>query len=152
MSCAQQDPIVQQRKEALGSLWMHRMPTYRARIQQICAAALQLPVSAQPFRWVLQLFHIDSSSCMTHAKSEKLCNVMCCIQEASGCAGLLVRPPRHMSHLCKCIDTFWPASLHRQLAGCMTTGAWPLKCVVLLSPGLAAMCPCLAALICTDLL
>eukprot|EP00891_Asterochloris_glomerata_P007897 jgi/Astpho2/7897/fgenesh1_pg.00118_%23_12_t len=45
-----QDPIVQQRKEALGSLWMHRMPTYRARIQQICAAALQLPVSVQPFR------------------------------------------------------------------------------------------------------
>ena len=41
---------MQQRKEALGGLWMHRMPTYRARIQQICAAALRLPVSPQPFR------------------------------------------------------------------------------------------------------
>ena len=61
---------MQQRKEALGSLWMHRMPTYRARIQQICAAALRLPVSAQPFRCVLQLLHITRSPCMIHANTE----------------------------------------------------------------------------------
>ena len=30
------DSVVQQRREQLGRLWMHRMPTYRARFQQIC--------------------------------------------------------------------------------------------------------------------
>ena len=38
------DVVVQQRREQLGRLWMHRMPTYRARFQQILFAALGLPL------------------------------------------------------------------------------------------------------------
>ena len=38
------DSVVLQRKEQLGRLWMHRMPTYRARFQQIFFAALGLPL------------------------------------------------------------------------------------------------------------
>ena len=40
------DSVVLQRKEQLGRLWMHRMPTYRARIQQIFFAAQGLPLPA----------------------------------------------------------------------------------------------------------
>ena len=40
------DVVVQQRREQLGRLWMHRMPTYRARFQQILFAALGLPLPA----------------------------------------------------------------------------------------------------------
>ncbi|KAL0028002.1 hypothetical protein WJX79_009904 [Trebouxia sp. C0005] len=38
------DSVVQQRREQLGRLWMHRMPTYRARFHQIFYAALSLPL------------------------------------------------------------------------------------------------------------
>ncbi len=38
------DSVVQLRREQLGRLWMHRMPTYRARFQQIFHAALSLPL------------------------------------------------------------------------------------------------------------
>ena len=38
------DIVVQQRREQLGRLWMHRMPTYRARFHQIFYAALSLPL------------------------------------------------------------------------------------------------------------
>ena len=40
------DSVVLQRKEQLGRLWMHRMPTYRARIQQIFFLAQGLPLPA----------------------------------------------------------------------------------------------------------
>lgn len=41
------DSVVLQRKDQLGRLWMHRMPTYRARFQQIFFSALgqALPLS-----------------------------------------------------------------------------------------------------------
>lgn len=42
------DSVVQQRREQLGRLWMHRMPTYRARFHQICYAALSLPLPHLP--------------------------------------------------------------------------------------------------------
>lgn len=38
------DSVVQQRREQLGRLWMHRMPTYRARFHQILYAALSQPL------------------------------------------------------------------------------------------------------------
>ncbi|DBA88587.1 TPA: hypothetical protein ACH3X1_004236 [Trebouxia sp. C0004] len=42
------DSVVQQRREQLGRLWMHRMPTYRARFHQILYAALSLPLPHLP--------------------------------------------------------------------------------------------------------
>lgn len=42
------DSVVQQRREQLGRLWMHRMPTYRARFHQIFYAALSLPLPHLP--------------------------------------------------------------------------------------------------------
>ena len=38
------DSVVLQRREQLGRLWMHRMPTYRARFQQIFFGALGQPL------------------------------------------------------------------------------------------------------------
>lgn len=40
------DSVVRQRREQLGRLWMHRMPTYRARFQQILFTALGQAVPA----------------------------------------------------------------------------------------------------------
>lgn len=45
------DVVVQRRKELLGRLWMHRMPTYRARMQQILYAALDLTVPEASLLW-----------------------------------------------------------------------------------------------------
>ena len=45
------DGVVQQRKELLGRLWMHRMPTYRARMQQILYAAVGHHIPEASLLW-----------------------------------------------------------------------------------------------------
>ena len=45
------DVVVQRRKELLGRLWMHRMPIYRARMQQILYGALGLAIPEASLLW-----------------------------------------------------------------------------------------------------
>ena len=56
------DSVVLQRREQLGRLWMHRMPTYRARFQQILFGALgeALPLALPTHGPQASRFHGDS--------------------------------------------------------------------------------------------
>lgn len=51
-TCGGLDVLVQRRRELLGRLWMHRMPTYRARLQQILFAAMGQTIPEASMLWV----------------------------------------------------------------------------------------------------
>lgn len=65
-SSSKQDAVVQRRKELLGRLWMHRMPTYRARIQQILYAALGQDIPEASMGWD-PVIHPIPASAQTHS-------------------------------------------------------------------------------------
>ncbi len=129
------DSVVQQRREQLGRLWMHRMPTYRARFHQIFYAALSLPLP-----------HLAPAANHTSRQEGLEHNVTVLsrpiapevhVVKADTCASLL--KPHHLKDLLQVIPMHMPLPLHMHLVYvllslCLAEAVTPTEnCVVILT-------------------
>ncbi len=103
------DSVVQQRREQLGRLWMHRMPTYRARFHQIFYAAVSLPLP--------HLAPADGASHQEGSQHNVLSRPIAPevhVVKADTCASLL--KPHHLKDLLQVTPLHMPLPLHMCLA------------------------------------